>query len=427
MISINERAGMQDNNDHCEWVGKKLKDICSKINYGLTASATQENTGYKFLRITDIVPDLINWDSVPYCNINSHEFQKYKLNKGDIVIARTGATTGYAKYIRKEVNAVFASYLVRITIDESNDAEFISKIIESKIYKKFIQSQLTGSAQPQANAQVLTSFEISLPPKQIQSQVASILSAYDDLIEINTNRIKLLEEIAQRLYTEWFVKFRFPGYEKVRMVDSGAECGFIPEGWEIRKIGDIAKQKRNSVNPEKIDQNTPYVGLEHIPRKAMVLSVWGAAEDVKSSKLSFQKGDILFGKIRPYFHKVVVAPLDGVSSTDAIVIIPKEEKLRSLIFLCVFSALFVSYATQTSQGTKMPRAEWSTLEEFPIVVPRDDMLSRFNTIINGLIDEMQIIMQKNRNLIKIRDLLISQLINGKREIKDVSIFKENCV
>jgi type I restriction enzyme S subunit len=121
--------------------------------------------------------------------------------------------------------------------------------IKSKgVFKKFLFYKLSneklreldsGSAQSQITITDLQSYEIELPPLHIQRKIAAILSAYDDLIENNTRRIKILEEMAQTIYKEWFVKFRFPGYEKVKMVDS--ELGEIPKGWEVKRLGDVVE------------------------------------------------------------------------------------------------------------------------------------------------------------------------------------------
>ena len=127
------------------WPLVALHDICS-TQYGYTASATHEPVGPKFLRITDIVKDSIDWASVPYCEINDSELEKYKLIRGDIVVARTGATTGYAKLIREDENSVFASYLVRLKVKkEKADPQFVGRLLESKIYKSFVRSIQGGS------------------------------------------------------------------------------------------------------------------------------------------------------------------------------------------------------------------------------------------------------------------------------------------
>jgi type I restriction enzyme, S subunit len=255
---------------------------------------------------------------------------------------------------------------------------------------------------------------IIIPFPPIQHTIASILSAYDDLVENNTRRIAILEEMAQMLYQEWFVKFRFPGYEQVKMVES--ELGMIPEGWRIAQLGDIALELRRSVNPESVDPETPYFGLEHIPRKSIALTDWGKAQTVQSTKLTFKKGEILFGKIRPYLHKVGVAPLDGVCSSDTIVMAPNQEHYMALLLCCVSSDHFIAFASKTSQGTQMPRANWNVLATFPIAIPPLHLLSLFNDFVGSAVNTIVNFVFRNRILRHTRDLLLPKLISGEIDV-----------
>lgn len=216
-----------------EWKKVKLGEVCD-TQYGFTASTVQQDTGTQFLRITDIVPQLIDWNTVPYCQIQEKDREKYLLHKGDIVVARTGATVGYAKYIKEDVPAVFASYLVRLLVNSIDvDRHYVGLCLESNLFKEYIQSISNGSAQPNANAQMISSFEINLPPLSTQHRIATILSRYDSLIENYQKQIKLLEEAAQRLYKEWFVDLHFPGHENTNIVDG------VPEGWEKKPVKTI--------------------------------------------------------------------------------------------------------------------------------------------------------------------------------------------
>src|SRR5207245_1849637 len=139
------------------------------IDYGYTASAEQEEVGPKLLRITDIVPMFIDWSSVPYCQIEDDRFSKFRLSDGDIVIARTGATVGYAKQLHKRhPDAVFASYLVRLRLKTEIDNLMVGIFVESEEYKKYVQSRIGGAAQPNANAKVLAAAQILVPPAPLQ-------------------------------------------------------------------------------------------------------------------------------------------------------------------------------------------------------------------------------------------------------------------
>lgn len=175
------------------WEVRAIADICEAINYGYTASASSQEIGPKFLRITDIVPEIINWSRVPFCEIASDKVSKYLLKSGDIVIARTGATTGYAKRLNKlHPDTVFASYLVRIRAMANVSNRMLGILMESDTYKKFIQANIGGAAQPQANATVLTSMQLVIPP-------LSIARAFDQLIEPMMDAAELLAVKIQTL------------------------------------------------------------------------------------------------------------------------------------------------------------------------------------------------------------------------------------
>jgi len=259
-------------------------------------------------------------------------------------------------------------------------------------------------------------------PLAVQRKIAAVLSAYDDLIESNTRRIQLLEEMARAIYREWFVNFCFPGNQHVKMVDS--ELGPVPEAWEVRRLDDLAQEVRRGANPDGMDPETPYVGLEHIPRKSIALTQWGHAREVQSTKLAFKKGAILFGKIRPYFHKVVVAPVDGICSSDTIVIAPRSADCFGLVLSCVSSEIFVEYASQTSQGTKMPRANWEVLKKYPIVVPPASLLREFNHLATEFVDLINNMIFRNHTLRQTRDLLLPRLISGDVDVSEVDILTQ---
>ena len=164
--------------------------------------------------------------------------------------------------------------------------------------------------------------------------------------------------------------------------------------------------------------------LEHLPRKSIALAEWGTASQVKSTKLAFNKGEILFGKIRPYFHKVGVAPVEGVCSSDAIVIVPKAQEYFSIVLSCVSSEEFVNHATQTSQGTKMPRANWDVLVKYPVAVSPLPLLNQFNDFIQNIVAQIQNLTFKNNNLRRTRDLLLPKLISGEIDVENLDIETE---
>jgi type I restriction enzyme, S subunit len=165
----------------------------------------------------------------------------------------------------------------------------------------------------------------------------------------------------------------------------------------------------------------PYIGLEHLPRKSIALSQWGFAGDVQSTKFEFKRGEILFGNIRPYFHKVGFAPIDGICSSDTIVIADKDHKWYPLLLCCVSSEDFVAHATQTSKGTKMPRADWEVLTKYPVPVPPPSLLTNFNSFLKNNLGLIENLIFRNRNMRKTRDLLLPKLISGELDVSELGI------
>jgi type I restriction enzyme S subunit len=257
------------------------------------------------------------------------------------------------------------------------------------------------------------SFEFELPPLPTQRRIASILGTYDDLIEVNRRRIAVLEEMARGLFSEWFVCLRFPGHEAVHIEDT--PTGPLPQGWSWGRFADLASEVRDTVSPEAINPETPYVGLEHISRRSTTLAEHGAAADVSSLKAQFRRGDILFGKIRPYFHKVAWAPFDGVASTDAIIWRPTPGRAAQALLQASDDA-FVAHSVQTSNGTKMPRANNRVLAEYLCPLAPSNISERFENAVGSMIESAASLQAENLVLAASRDLLLPRLISGQLSV-----------
>jgi len=296
------------------------------------------------------------------------------------------------------------------------DVRFVKYLLDTT--KLRMQAISRGTTQDNLSLEKLLSLEFSVPLLHVQRKIAAVLAAYDELIENNLRRIEILEEMAQAIYREWFVNFRYPRHEAGDLVDS--PLGPIPEGWRPETFETIASEVRDGADPADLDPTTPYVGLEHIPRQSVALQKWGRVTDVKSKKWSFVEGDILFGKLRPYFHKVVETPLSGVCSTDAIVIRPRE-RYREYALLTAASPEFVGHATATAGGTDRPRAKWSDLAAFEILLPPDALLGQLSSVVRPKIDLILNLVRQNRNLREARDLLLPKLVSGEIDVSNLDI------
>lgn len=408
------------------WKTYKLGDISKDIAYGYTASATTEPLGTKFLRITDIQGGSVNWNDVPYCEIDDQKKGQYQLEIGDIVIARTGNSTGENTIIRDDVDAVFASYLIRYQIDEKIVFPFyVAYCLRSQNWRNFVQSIKGGSAQAGANAKQFARFEFDCPESiEEQKAIAKILSSLDDKIELNRRMNATLEAMAKALFKAWFVDFEpvranmenrpseSASPEIAKLFPSEFEND-IPKGWRIGTLNEISFNYRQNVNPNEVEAETPYVGLEHIPKKSIALTEWGNSEKAESTKSSFKSNDILFGKLRPYFHKVVIAPFDGICSTDILVIRPKDNYHFGQILITYSSDEIIQYADRLSNGAKMPRTNWSDLAKFEVVIPTKQISEEFSIFTASIAEKIKLNISENQKLAEIRDSLLPRLISGK--------------
>jgi len=409
-----------------EWQRIILKNICDRVDYGYTASAKKDPVGPKFLRITDIVPNIIDWSTVPYCETTDSNLNKYKLEKGDIVIARTGATTGYAKHIKDSHNSVFASYLVRLRINKKHDNEFVGLVIESEEYKRFIKANIGGSAQPQANAQVLTSYPINFPPLSTQRKIASILSAYDDLIENNLRRIKILEEMAQMIYREWFVHFRFPGHEKVMMVKS--VLGMIPEGWQITTVQDTFDITSGGTPSTKVPEYWTrgninwYVPSDLTAHRSMFMDESGT----KITELGLKKSSArLFPAYSVMMTSRATLGVISINTTEActnqgfISCIPNEKfPLYNLYYwLSENVEKFISLGT----GATFKEITKGVFKKIELVVPPKERVSEFEGTVEPIMTQVLNIQRKIANLRKTSNLLLPKLISGEIDVVKLKI------
>jgi len=273
-------------------------------------------------------------------------------------------------------------------------------------------------------------FKLCIPPLSEQKRIAHILGTLDDKIEVNRRMNATLEAMARALFQSWFVDFD-PVRAKVAGQPTGlpqpladlfsdafeeSELGEIPKGWKMGALGDVAEHPRRGVQPDEIDPSMPYLALEHMPRRCIALSEWGVADGLESNKFEFKKGEILFGKPRPYFHKVGVAPVDGVCSTDIVVVTPMTDDWFGFVLCHVSSDAFVDYTNAGSTGTKMPRTSWGEMACFPLVIPPKPVAEAFTKQVRPAIDRIIAGIPQIRTLATLRDTLLPKLLSGELSV-----------
>ncbi len=197
-----------------------------------------------------------------------------------------------------------------------------------------------------------------------------------------------------------------------------SELGLVPKGWMVGTLGNIAKTVKKQLQSSELHSELHYVGLEHIPRKSLSISDWGNAEGLESAKAAFVKDDILFGKLRPYFHKVVIAPFNGVCSTDILVCQSKIPAYYGITVMQLFSKALIDYADRLSNGAKMPRVNWKDLSDYPICIPSEELAGSYSEIIKPTILRMTENIHQTQTLATLRDTLLPRLISGQLRLPE---------
>ena len=156
-----------------------------------------------------------------------------------------------------------------------------------------------------------------------------------------------------------------------------------------------------------------------MPKNRIALSAWGNGNGLASNKFAFKQGEILFGKLRPYFHKVGVAPVNGVCSTDIVVVAPRSPQWFGLVVGHVSSADFIHYTDAGSTGTKMPRTSWTDMALYELVLPPEPVAAAFTEMVQPAIDRIITQIHESRGLVALRDTLLPKLVSGELRAKQI--------
>ena len=391
-----------------KWTLRKLDEL-GYVSRGRSRHRPRDaphlyNGPYPFIQTADVKHArlYVNRYSQTYSEEGLAQSRLWKAGTLCITIAANIADTAILG-----IDACFPDSVIGFIADDRKaDTRFVKYLFDAVIQERLKQFT-QGVAQDNLSIAKLLSLRFSAPEVEHQRRIADVLSCYDDLIENNRRRIRLLEQAARLVYEEWFVRLRFPGHQRVRIVDS------VPEGWKKKPLAEICKDVRETVDPKKLSPDTVYIGLEHIPRRSITLIDWASPTGIDSTKLMFLKGDILFGKIRPYFHKIGFALVNGITSSDAIVVRPTGRDLYEYLLLFLSSDRFVSFASKTvREGSKMPRADWKFLLESEIPVPGVQHLKSFKETIVPILDQLRCLAFTIRRLAEARDLLLPRLMSG---------------
>lgn len=418
---------------------KKLEEICLFIADCPHSTAPDEGHGFPLVRTPNIGNGRLVFEKMHRVSRAVYETRnkRAKPQAGDLIYARE-APAGNVALITKGQEVCLGQRTVLLRPNPAMaDSAFLTYYLLAPEQRHRLLGTATGATVTHVNLPAIRNLEVALPPLPVQRRIADVLSAYDDLIENNRRRIAILEEMARLTYRKWFGGSGAKGgmrYETIDASEAGRETrdvrrvSSLPSHASVSRLTshalprsatleEVCREVRRGVSPDAIAPDTPYIGLEHMPRRSISLCEWESAQKITSTKLAFETGDILFGKIRPYFHKVGIAFVDGVASSDAIVIKPNRSELLAYVLMTVSSDAFVAAASQgMKEGSKMPRADWKQLLRYCVVLPDAETLSAFNKVLNPILAQLKTLCFSTRTLAGARDMLLPRLMKGEMNV-----------
>jgi type I restriction enzyme S subunit len=385
--------------------------------YGYTASANSEKVGPRFLRITDIQGNIVEWNSVPYCKISNSEKAKYLLEKDDLVFARTGATTGMSYFINSDLSeeAVFASYLIRLRFNSNVcDPRFLKYFFQSRNYWGQVRGSLSGSAQPGINAVTLSKLVVNLPDLQTQGKIADILDVYDAKIQNNNLIVQKMETIAQSILDNWLMKFHLPGSKQTDYFKS--EIGEIPKGWRVGRIKDLVRVESGFPFSSSIFDNLGKYKLVTIRNVQDGLFATDCENHVAilPDKLPrhciLDSGDILLSLTGNVGRICIVSGRDYVLNQRVSVLIPIEERDRAYIYFLFRRKDFQNRLISISKGTAQLNLSPVETRDLEIVVPNGAALEKYSKVATPIYNKIVETNDENQKLKESRDHLLAKLI-----------------
>jgi len=396
------------------WKEVPLGEVCRVVPGFAFKSKDWCDNGIPVVKIKNIGSDrsvdMSSSDHVPK-HLLTEKIEKFVLRDGDILIAMTGATAGKVGKLRTSRPCLLNQRVAKIE-PVSADKNFIWSVVSSDRYQDIFFRLADGAAQPNMSGVQIEGVKVLLPPSSTQERIASILSAYDDLIENNTKRIKILEEMARALYREWFVHFRFPGHEKVKLVDSA--MGKIPEGWRALSIKDVADNFDRKRKPLSKKQRATMQGI---------YPYYGAA------KVFDYVNDYLFDG-----RYLLIAEDGSVTTTDRKPVLQMatgkfwvNNHTHILQGCSPFSTDFVYMTlghvdiTPYITGAAQPKVTQANMNRIPVVGPPVGILGRFDDHVGPMLAQVDLLGDKNAVLRQARDLLLPKLISGQINVDELDL------
>ncbi len=332
---------------------------------------------------------------------------RYIVGAGDIVLSIVG-TIGLVAIVGESLHkANLTENCVKLTQLDGVDRDYLYYYLKSDLGQAEIAKGTVGAVQAKLPIKNIQDIDIVLPDISTQQKISSILRSIDDKIENNQKINDNLQQQAQALYRDWFIDYKPFGRTP-------------PATWKQGKIKDILQLQKHAIKAGSAPE-LPYLPIDTIPMKTFAVADFRPNEEAQSSLIRFSKDDILIGAMRVYFHRVIIAPCDGITRTTCFVLKPVDPSYLSFGLLTCDLDSNIDHAQNTSKGSTMPYAVWDGgMGEIEITIPPVEIAEEFNNMIMPMLRQIQNSYFEIKALRELRDSLLPRLMSGALNVSDLT-------
>ncbi len=370
----------------------KLVDATSRIGDGLHGTPIYDDRGeYYFINGNNLDNGYISIKKDTK-KVGESEFTKHKkdLNKHTLFLSINGTIGNLARY--RGEKCILGKSAAYINIKDGYDSDYFYYVLLDDRFKKHITNNASGSTIKNVSLEQLREYEINIPDPETQKKIASILGAYDAKIENNNKIIKNLEATAQTIFNEWFVNFKFPGYEKVKMVDS--EMGEIPEGWEIKNVLDVIER----ISPGKKYDNKSASPTGRVPILDQGASGFIGYHDDEPGVVASIDNPVVVFTNHTCYYRILTEPFSCIQN-----VLPYIGKNG-------YDTFFVYFLTKEKIKMSEYKGHWPEFEQQVFVIPTSEIATQFSKVAKVFIEKIVSCEKENISLKSQRDQLLAKLI-----------------
>lgn len=411
-MTTNQNSGLSDSEINSKESKESIGDIAKKDHNRIDPENDKEYSLYSFSAYDDKQKPVIEKGK----EINS---AKYRVPDHSILISKLNPRINRVWRIDEAgKNAICSTEFIVLRPREGVPLDYLYAVLNEPSFRSYLTKLTTGTSGSHQRVKQtdILEYEVIEFEGHEKNIIADIYGSLEKKMSVNMDIAQCLSRIAQAVFESWFIDFKpYDNFES-------SKYGKIPKSFELGTLGELMEKKTEAVDPEKMSSSSPYISLKHMPKKSIILDKWGDAGDIASRKYQFKTGDILFGKLRPYFCKVGPAQVDGLCSTDILVITPKQDDVwKEFILFQLTHSSFIDYCDKVSTGTRMPRVSWKDMCEYEIPIPSRKAVEEFHEYVRPLLGMISSNISESNSLEQIRDILLPKLMSGEIRVNDIDL------